>query len=206
MRHRPGNLLKIIFVISSSWSEVSLPPQLHKTVRAGLFCTLLLVVSVLASVTPSTASVEVWYGPDDRPLEQLVQTYDRAKRYIFVAVYGLTSPLTVKALVGARKRGVDVRVLTNRQRLNDPKQKTALSALREAGIPIKINRHDALMHLKQVVIDDEVNTNGSMNQTTSGNRYNDERLDVIRDHATTVKAREKFLSLWKDQERFQDWK
>jgi len=185
---------------------VILPPQLHKTFRAGWFCTLLLVVSVGASVTPSTASVEVWYGPDDRPLEHLVQTYDRAKRYIFVAVYGLTSPLTVKALVGAKKRGVDVRVLTDRQRLNDPKQKTALSALREAGIPIKINRHDALMHLKQVVIDDEVNTNGSMNQTTSGNRYNDERLDIIQDHALTVKAREKFLSLWKDQERFQEWK
>jgi phosphatidylserine/phosphatidylglycerophosphate/cardiolipin synthase-like enzyme len=45
-----------------------------------------------------------------------------------------------------------------------------------------------------------------MNQTTSGNQYNDERMDIIRDHAITVKAREKFLSLWKDQERFREWK
>jgi phosphatidylserine/phosphatidylglycerophosphate/cardiolipin synthase-like enzyme len=167
-----------------------------------------LVIAVLVGASPdhTIATVEVWYGPDDRPLEQLVRTYDRARRYIFVAVYGFTSPLSVKALVGAKKRGVDVRILTDRDRLNDPKQQTALSALREAGIPIKINRHDALMHLKQVVIDDEVNTNGSMNQTTSGNRYNDERLDIIRDHAITVKARERFLLLWKDRERFQDWK
>ena len=112
----------------------------------------------------------------------------------------------MKALIDAQKRGVDVRVLTDRERLNDPKQQTALSALREARIPIKINQHDGLMHLKQVVVDDEINTSGSMNQTTSGNRYNDERLDIIRDHAMTVKAREKFLSLWKDQERFQEWK
>jgi phosphatidylserine/phosphatidylglycerophosphate/cardiolipin synthase-like enzyme len=132
--------------------------------------------------------------------------YDRATRYIFVAVYGVTSPLTVKALVEAKRRGVDVRLLTDRERLNDPKQRTALSALREAGIPIRINQHDGLMHLKQAVIDDEVNTTGSMNQTTSGNRYNDERLDIIRDHAITVQAREKFLSLWKDQERFREWK
>ena len=206
MRHKPGNLLKTIFVISSNWNEVILPAQLCKCLSRGLSLTFLTAVLFGASPNLTVAAVEVWYGPDDRPLEQLVQRYDCAKRYIFVAVYGLTSPLSVKALVGAKKRGVDVRVLTDRQRLNDPKQKTALSALREAGIPIKINRHDALMHLKQVVIDDEVNTNGSMNQTTSGNRYNDERLDVIRDHAITVKAREKFLSLWKDQERFQDWK
>lgn len=154
----------------------------------------------------SAASIEVWYGPEDRPLEHLVRIYDRAKRYVFVAVYGLTSPLTVKALVDAKRRGVDVRILTDRERLEDVKQQTALSTLREAGIPIKINRHDGLMHLKQAVIDDEINTNGSMNQTTSGNRYNDERLDIIRDHAIAVKAREKFLSLWKDHERFQEWK
>lgn len=181
-------------------------PQRWTSVRVRLFFTLVIGVFVGVSHDPTFAAVEVWYGPDDRPLEHLVQTYDRAKRYIFVAAYGLTSPLSVKALVGAKKRGVDVRVLTDRERLNDPKQQTALSALREAGIPIKINRHDGLMHLKQTVIDDEVNTNGSMNQTTSGNRYNDERLDIIRDHAMTVKARERFLLLWKDQERFQEWK
>jgi phosphatidylserine/phosphatidylglycerophosphate/cardiolipin synthase-like enzyme len=183
-----------------------LPPQLWKPFCRGVFCVLVIPILVGASPGPTIAAVEVWYGPDDRPLEHLVQTYDRAKRYIFVAVYGLTSPLSVKALVGAKKRGVDVRVLTDRERLNDPRQQRALSVLREAGIPIKINRHDGLMHLKQAVIDDEVNTNGSMNQTTSGNRYNDERLDIIRDHAMTIKAREKFLLLWKDQERFQEWK
>ena len=61
------------------------------------------------------------------------------------------------------------------------------------------------MHLKQVVIDDEVNTTGSMNHTTSGNRYNDERLDVITDHAITVKAREKFLAMWNDHTRYRAW-
>ncbi len=183
-----------------------LPFQLSTQCRRGFIFWLLAAVLLGPSVAVSATSVEVWYGPEDRPLEHLVQMYDRANRYIFVAVYGVTSPLTVKSLVEAKRRGVDVRLLTDRERLNDPKQRTALSALREAGIPIRINQHDGLMHLKQAVIDDEINTTGSMNQTTSGNRYNDERLDIIRDHAITVQAREKFLSLWKDQERFQEWK
>jgi phosphatidylserine/phosphatidylglycerophosphate/cardiolipin synthase-like enzyme len=176
------------------------------------WCCRLVTIGLFATVlfgpcgTVSAASIEVWYGPEDRPLERLVRVYDRAKRYIFVASYGFTSPLSVKALVEATRRGVEVRILTDRERLNDPKQRAALSALREAGIPIRINQHDSLMHLKQVVVDDEINASGSMNQTTSGNQYNDERLDIIRDHAITVKAREKFLSLWKDQERFREWK
>ncbi|BFU91971.1 MAG: phospholipase D [Nitrospira sp.] len=183
-----------------------LPFQLSTQWRRGFAIWLLAAVLLGPSLGVSAVSVEVWYGPEDRPLEHLVRMYDRAQRYIFVAVYGLTSPLTVKALVEAKRRGVDVRVVTDRERLADAKQRTALSALREAGIPIKINRHDALMHLKQAVIDDEINTNGSMNQTTSGNRYNDERLDIIGDHAIAVKAREKFLSLWNDHERFREWK
>ncbi len=183
-------------------SPFQLPTQLHRRIVTWLLAAVLLG----QGLEVSAASVEVWYGPEDRPLEHLIRMYDRAQRYIFVAVYGLTSPLTVKALVEAKRRGVDVRIVTDRERLEDVKQQTALSTLREAGIPIKINRHDALMHLKQVVIDDEINSNGSMNQTTSGNRYNDERLDIIRDHSMTVKAREKFLSLWNDHERFQEWK
>ncbi|MBS0180974.1 MAG: hypothetical protein JSS39_01115 [Nitrospira sp.] len=180
--------------------------QLSMLWRRGFAIWFLAAVLLGPSLEVSAISIEVWYGPEDRPLEHLVRMYDRAQRYIFVAVYGLTSPLTVKALVEAKRRGVDVRIVTDRERLADAKQRTALSALREAGIPIKINRHDSLMHLKQAVIDDEINTNGSMNQTTSGNRYNDERLDIIRDHAIAVKAREKFLLLWNDHERFREWK
>ena len=77
-------------------------------------------------------------------------------------------------------------MITDRQRLDDLKKKTAVRDLAPvAGIPILVNQHDGLMHLKQVVIDDEINASGSMNHTGSGNRYNDERLDVIRDHAIT---------------------
>ncbi|MBL8075386.1 MAG: hypothetical protein JNL29_13545 [Nitrospira sp.] len=182
------------------------PSPLSSFPYLGLLAWLLSVVLLVPSGKTSAASIEIWYGPEDRPLEHLVRVYDRAKRYIFVASYGFTSPLSVKALVEAKRRNIDVRILSDRERLNDPKQRAALSALREAGIPIRINQHDSLMHLKQVVVDDELNTSGSMNQTTSGNQYNDERLDIIRDSAITVKARDKFLSLWKDQERFQEWK
>lgn len=173
---------------------------------AGILLCVVALVSVMPVRDAAAVSVEVWYGPEDEPLWRVVQLYDRATRYIFVAVYGLTSPQAVKALIAAERRGVDVRIITDRERMNDGKQRAALAALREAGIPIKVNRHDNLMHLKQVVIDDEVNTNGSMNHTTSGNRFNDERVDVILDHAVSAKAREKFLSMWKDEERFREWR
>ena len=174
----------------------------NRTVRSWGFVLLMLVVPVGAGWS---ATVEVYYGPEDMPLDRLTTLYQHASRYLYVAVYGLTSPRAVEAMVAAKRRGVDVRLITDRQRTEDVKQRTALHTLELAGIPIVVNKHDGLMHLKQVVIDDEVNASGSMNHTTSGNRYNDERLDVITDHVITVKAREKFLAMWDDHIRYQAW-
>ena len=153
----------------------------------------------------SGAQIEVLYAPEDAPLDRVVALYHRAQRYIYVSVYGLTYPRAVEALVAAKKRGVDVRMLTDQERTQDAKQSSALHTLRLAGIPIRVNQHDGLMHMKQVIIDDEVNTSGSMNHTTSGNRYNDERMDIVTDHAISVKAREKFLALWNDRVRYRPW-
>lgn len=169
----------------------------------------LLCLAVLMLTVPVGAgwgvTVEVYYAPEDAPLDRLATLYGHAKRYLYVSVYGLTSPRAVEAMVSAKKRGVDVRLITDRQRTEDVKQRTALHTLHLAGIPILVNEHDGLMHLKQAVIDDEVNTSGSMNHTTSGNRYNDERLDIITDHAISVKAREKFLTMWNDHSRYRAW-
>jgi phosphatidylserine/phosphatidylglycerophosphate/cardiolipin synthase-like enzyme len=156
--------------------------------------------------TVGSADIEVLYAPHDAPLDRIVMLYQHAKRYIYLSVYGFTYPRAVQALVAAKKRGVDVRMLTDQERTQEVKQHTALQTLHLAGIPIRVNQHDGLMHLKQVVIDDEINTSGSMNHTTSGNSYNDERMDIITDRAISLKAREQFLSMWNDRVRFAEWK
>ncbi len=179
--------------------------------RLSVLCLLAVSAGVCLSWSATgpplhAATIEIYYAPEDLPGDKLVAIYERARRYIYVSIYGITYPPVVKALVSAKKRGVDVRVITDREKLNDPKQVAALETLRLAGIPIRVNQHDGLMHLKQVVVDDEVNTSGSMNQTTSGHRYNDERLDVITDPITSAKARDKFLTMWKDPVRYAAWR
>lgn len=180
-------------------------PGQHRVLQYAL-ASLLCLVDMFPAPLIASATVEVLYAPNDAPLDRLVRLYQQAKRYIYVSVYGLTYPRAVEALVAAKKRGVDVRMLTDHERTQEVKQHTALQTLRLAGIPIRVNQHDGLMHLKQVVIDDEINTSGSMNHTTSGNLYNDERMDIITDHVISEKARDRFLSMWNDRARFADWK
>ncbi len=178
-------------------------------IGAGV-CALLVVlwssaVGLKDAGTDVTAAPEVLYAPEDKPADRLVALYQGAQHTIYLATYGLTYPPVVKALIAAKKRGVEVRVITDRGKLDDRNQRAALETLRLAGVPIKINRHDGLMHMKQVVVDDRVNTSGSMNQTTSAAFYNDERLDILHDTASTLRAKEKFLKMWGDHTRYQDW-
>jgi phosphatidylserine/phosphatidylglycerophosphate/cardiolipin synthase-like enzyme len=179
------------------------------TIMSRILCHAAAVLGFVVLLTAQAvqcATIEVLYAPTDAPLDRLVTLYQHAKRYIYVSVYGLTSPRAVQALVAAKKRGVDVRMLTDHERTQEKKQYTALQTLRLAGIPIRVNQHDGLMHLKQVVIDDAINTSGSMNHTTSGNAYNDERMDIIADREVSLKARKQFLSMWNDPIRFAEWK
>ena len=181
-------------------------PRMSPPTSRHLFVWIIVgLVCMVQTPVCASATIDVYYAPEDQPIDHVVVLYTHATRYIYVSVYALTAPSMVKALVEAKRRGLDIRIITDRERLNDPKQHSAVSTLRLAGVPIKINRHDGLMHLKQVVIDDVINASGSANHTTSGNRYNDERLDVITDARLTAKAREKFLAMWSDRQRFELW-
>jgi phosphatidylserine/phosphatidylglycerophosphate/cardiolipin synthase-like enzyme len=181
------------------------PRMNRRTSLHLLVCIIMGLVWLAQTTVCASATIDVYYAPEDQPVDHVVSLYTHAIRYIYVSVYALTAPSVVKALVEAKRRGLDIRIITDRERLNDLKQQSAVTTLRLAGIPIKVNRHDGLMHLKQVVIDDVINVSGSANHTTSGNRYNDERLDVITDARLTAKAREKFLAMWSDRTRFEFW-
>jgi phosphatidylserine/phosphatidylglycerophosphate/cardiolipin synthase-like enzyme len=160
----------------------------------------------LPGVEGQVPSPEILYSPEDRPADRLVALYGAAHKSIYLAIYGLTYPPIIKALVAAHKRGVDVRVITDRQKLEDRNQRLGLETLRLAGIPIKVNTYDGLMHIKQAIIDERINTSGSLNQTTSGARYNDERFDILHDPISTRRAHDRFLKMWADHSRYADWR
>ena len=78
----------------------------------------------------ASATIDVYYAPEDRPIDRVVGLYAHATRYIYVSVYALTAPSVVKALVEAKRRGVDVWVSNDRERLNDPKQHSSVKSSR----------------------------------------------------------------------------
>lgn len=157
------------------------------------------------SATSNSANPAIEYAftqADQHPEQLLINVINESKKTLDVAIYSLTYPDIVKAIQDAKKRGVTVRIITDKIQSAGKTQKQALKLLKNTSIPIKINTHSGLMHLKLVVADKKVITTGSFNYSKAASTTNDEVLLVIHDPSMASKWSEEFQTMWEDTKGF----
>ena len=132
----------------------------------------------------------------DRPDQVLSALYLSSIQTLDIAIYSLTYPVVVKAIGDAQKRGVRVRVLTDKVQAGGKSQTVAIDDLLLLGIPVKINTHSGLMHLKMSIIDSKVATTGSYNYSAAATNTNDEMLVVISEPSFVQRCSREFSKLW----------
>lgn len=140
---------------------------------------------------------------DQKPEALLIRVIDGAQTTLDVAIYSLTKPDIVDAIKKAKQRGVAVRIVTDKIQSSGKTQEEALKLLGSAGIPIKINKHSGLMHLKMVVADNSVATTGSFNYSKAASTTNDEVLMAIHDADVAKSFADEFERMWQDDKRFE---
>ena len=137
----------------------------------------------VASVS-SGAAVGVCFSPEEDCISLAVDARDRAESQILVNAYALTTGSgIVEALIRAKERGVDVKLIADRTTPCD--RGSGIDPLVRAGVPIWIDRGIRLAHAKAMVIDRKVVLTGSMNWTTSAAR-NSEDLNLISSEAVAA--------------------
>lgn len=150
--------------------------------RSGLF--VLLGAAALA-IAPRETELEVHFSPRGGCEGQIVAKIGQARQAILVQAYSFTSAPIASALVGARARGVDVRVILDRS------QPTARGSrwpeLLAGGVPTSIDAGHAIAHNKLIVIDDAIVLTGSYNFTRSAEHANAENLLTVRSAALAAR-------------------
>ncbi len=147
----------------------------------GLACGCLVGRSISPSTgTSATPSIEVGFSPDGRAEALVLQTISGARTSIHVSAYAFTSRPITEALVAARHRGVDVRVVADaRSNQDSPYARAAFGALLSAGAQVRLNDRYAIHHDKFVIADDATVETGSFNYTASAATRNSENALVI---------------------------
>jgi phosphatidylserine/phosphatidylglycerophosphate/cardiolipin synthase-like enzyme len=139
----------------------------------------------------------------DDPAPVLVKLYDSANMTLDIAIYSLTSPVIIRAIERAKERGIVVRVITDRREEQTQYQHIAIDDLRFDGIPVLINSHSGLMHLKMSVVDDKIATVGSYNYSLAASQTNDDMLVIITEPLFAKKCADEFDRMWTDSKNFE---
>lgn len=134
------------------------------------------------------------------PETGLVSIIGKAEKNFYGAFYEISSPKVVDALVAARQRGVDVRLVCEYDTMGRIKGKgnRFLKKLEDAGIEVVTDppRRRGLMHNKFAVIDGEFLWTGSYNATKNDSAKNNNNAMVIRSAHLAEIYRQEFLEMF----------
>lgn len=143
-----------------------------------------------------------WTFQGERQHKVILDTIADASRSLEIAIFTFTDPDIAAALLEAKKRGVDVKIITDRSQSEKSTQHLLLQTLAKHHIPIKTNRHPGLMHLKMLIADYELVLTGSYNFSNSARRTNDELLMRLRDRIFVADCLNAFGFMWNDKDQF----
>lgn len=139
------------------------------------------------------------------PDDVVVAALSTVQKRLDVAYYAINRPSIVKALADDQARCGCVRLLTDTTQSAGANQKAALTTLAAAHVPIKVNSHAGIMHMKVADIDQVTILEGSWNATNAASTVNDE-IEVRVDSPQIAQAfSAEFDLMWTDTRRFKDW-
>lgn len=149
--------------------------------------------------------VQACFSPYGKCSAHILREIDQARQELLIAVYAFTNDELAHALVQAKKRGVAVQVVIDREfDANNQNSKgkffdaQKVPLRRLSGLKTRAQDKEAgLMHQKFAIIDRRIIFTGSYNWTHSADRLNDENLLVFRDAGPLAEEyRRAFLQLW----------
>lgn len=138
----------------------------------------LLGIPFLSHAEPS---VQVGFSPEGSARELVLETIGSAKHSIQMLAYAFQAPDIMKALVDARKRGVNVRVVIDKERNQGRASEAAMDFVTRNGVELRTNSHFHIHHDKTIIVDGNAVETGSFNFAPSAETANSENVIVIRD-------------------------
>jgi phosphatidylserine/phosphatidylglycerophosphate/cardiolipin synthase-like enzyme len=149
--------------------------------------------------------VQACFSPQGKCSAYILREIEQAKKELLVAVYAFTHDELADALVRARKRGLSVQVILDRD-FDADNDKSKGKFLEAQKIPVRrvaamrpagLDKENGLMHQKFAVIDRKTVFTGSYNWTHAADNLNDENLLWFSDAGSLAEEyRKVFLQMW----------
>jgi phosphatidylserine/phosphatidylglycerophosphate/cardiolipin synthase-like enzyme len=153
-------------------------------VAIGLICTLAMSLEIPkapAGVYAGRCNVQVAFSPRGGAADLVLATINNARTTIRMATYSFTDPVYARALLNAKRRGVDVAIVSDeehngRRRSGSP---SVVEFLRENDLRVAVTSAYAIQHNKFIVADENTVQTGSLNYSRAAEKSNAENVLVV---------------------------
>ncbi|MGN1063286.1 MAG: phospholipase D-like domain-containing protein [Alphaproteobacteria bacterium] len=152
------------------------------------------------------AETTAFFSPSTACEDHIIALLNNAKKQIDIAVYSINNTQIVSAIKQAHKRGIPIRILTDKTQAANRSSK--VWDLYNAGLNIRVHSKNKIEHNKFTVVDQDVVMTGSYNWTNPASLRNSENCLMIWDEPSTVaQYQERFEYLWQinTQEKSDQW-
>ncbi|MCZ6653912.1 MAG: phospholipase D family protein [Planctomycetota bacterium] len=124
--------------------------------------------------------VDVLFSPNGGCSDRIIKEIAQARERVLVQAYYFTSAPIAKAIMAAKRRGVQCEVVLDVSQ--ETQQYSSATFFYNQGIPIVIDDRHAIAHNKIILIDSDTIIAGSFNFTRSAEDSNAENLLVFKNH------------------------
>jgi phosphatidylserine/phosphatidylglycerophosphate/cardiolipin synthase-like enzyme len=135
-----------------------------------LLALLVVAFAPLQAEESKQPSISVYFSPRGGCTNAVVKTLNGAKSKILVQAYSFTSAPIAKALVDAKKRGVNVQAILDKSQKTE--RYSSATFLTNSGISTYIDASHKIAHNKIIIIDGRTVITGSFNFTKSAGESN----------------------------------
>jgi len=151
---------------------------------------------IFSTLPVSPTPTEAFFSPKAGASAKIVQEINQALDTIDIAIYSFTRDEIADALIAAKNRGVQIRILADSSQANGIGSEIA--RLEAAGFQLK--RTDGggggILHDKFAIFDGRLVFTGSYNWSTNAEENNDENAIFIRNTAVIAAFQTTFNSMW----------
>lgn len=172
----------------SFYRRIKSEPEIRRRYLVSSAIFLITIVLTLGVAIPLAghyynSQIKVIYSLDKKQnSREVARVIDEADKYVYFAIYFFTKDDIAQALIRAKKRGLVVWGIMDREASGDS-NKNILTKLEEAGIKVESQKHpEGIMHIKALVTD-KAYLSGSYNWTASATNVNDEVLEIGRNES-----------------------
>ena len=153
------------------------------------------ILFLIFSFTSAFAESNAYFTPSLECENNLIKRIDNAQKSIDAAVYAINNKDVIKALKRAHKRGVQIRILTDR--LQAGQRTSKVKDIYEYGINIRVHSKNKIEHNKFAVFDFKEVLTGSYNWTEPASKKNSENCIFINRNKKAVREyHDRFNYLW----------